>query len=311
MEDRNTNSSIQRGIIFGILLGLSTALMGVFVKGSKGALSSIDVMLLRTFWLSIILLPFCYRELPVLFSKQGLSLWGRSLFGAVGLYCLFTNLQDASVSTALLLSSVSIVFVAGISIVFLRERISYLTSIGLTLVCFGLPALYASDADFGSRKTVVLGLVGALASAGAFHMLKQSTKTFRSHTIVFVMSLTICILTFLISHSPIDAISAVTDWNFVMIVIFSGATQMFLTLTYRDLSAPFAAAMAESAIFWAAGFDILYFGKDLDVRSLLLYFSIFIGLIAIKKGMDRHASRAKVSVGSSSLSASAGVHVRQ
>lgn len=243
-----------------------------FVRGAVGVL---------------LLLPFLRKEIPLLVTKKHLSLWARSLFGALATLALFHNIQLSGTSFAIAMANLASIFVVLFSVMFFRETLTLIEWIGVAVV---LGASFALDSPFGVKiapAAAIIGLIGACCGGIAMTSLKQAANQFSPLLIVWGFSLFSMITALMMPGG---------DWSWrieecLFILIPTGLCgllgQIFLTKSYERLPAIIATACSLSSIIWNLLIESIYFGMLPKSFSLLMYLLFLVGLLVLQTGRAR------------------------
>lgn len=273
---------IPAGYIFALLVGIGAALQGLFVKNATENFSPAQILAFRTLWMALVLLPFCYKDLMKLFSRGSLALWGRSLFGALGLFCYFTTLSKAQVSLALMLHSLSPIVVILFGKIFLKEtmNLAQLTGAGLVVLC-AVGLKYSSEGSYVS-DAMLWGLAGAFFAGCAFVSLRKAAGQFPPALIVFTMSIVSFLVCFTLPGASWPKNSILSDMNMWLVVVSSLCIQLFLTISYKTLPAGKGVILNKSSILWAGVIDVTVLNQELSLLKIVMYLAILIGLLMVQ-----------------------------
>jgi len=275
------------GYLNAVIVGLATAFLGVAVKSASSDFESPEILLYRSFWMTIFLLPFVFGELRFTFNSKSKYLWGRSIFGALGVLCFFVALKLAPISTAILLYSISPIFVLLFAFLFLNEKLSPIQISGASVVCIGVLALRHTGIDGLNLKIMIIGLLGAFFAALAFLMLRMVAQTHKPKVIVFAVSAATVLVSLPLCKHPIAVITTSNYEPMVWVLVASFFAQFFLTITYKQLGASIAVIITQTSILWAAYFDSIIFDRYFSLFEWIIYTVIIIGLILAVRGYKR------------------------
>ena len=190
------SGSKTRAVTLMLLSALSFSIMQVFVKMSSTEVGTFEQVFFRNLVSMIIAGITVYREkldlIPEI-KKGGLTLWGRSFFGFLGIVLFFYATGHARQADVAMLNRASPVFVTLFAGPILKEKISkvQVCAIGLCLV----GAYISMQPSFDSNPLPLFSALGAAMVAGLAYTLLSYTKRFTSApVIIFHFSLfsTVC-----------------------------------------------------------------------------------------------------------------------
>jgi drug/metabolite transporter (DMT)-like permease len=158
------------GIALGVV-AISTA--SIFIRYAQaGGAPSLTIAALRLVFASLVLLPLawlrCRRELAALSARELLIGLASGAFLGAHFATWITSLQYTSVSSSVVLVTLSPLFVALASALFLKERLSRLATLGVVIAVAGGIVIGVGDASqSASAPNAALGNLLALAGAVA------------------------------------------------------------------------------------------------------------------------------------------------
>lgn len=260
-----------RGLVFGALSAFCVSVTGLAASATPNGVSAADVVVFRSCFMILALLPFAARHFGNVTDRNSRILWIRAFFGAISICCLFHNFKAASSTVGTLLSSLSPVFAFVLAAIFLKEDITKRRVIACVLA-MSSPIILAFSRD-GSAGLVDIGigLVGALSAAVAFVALRASSTKHSPSLIVFLLSaMTLAFSLGLGGHLSI-VVTHTFDRGLVSAAAGSLATQIFLTLCYMHLEASSAIVVTRLSVIFSAISDFL-------LGRIELSFSLFLSI---------------------------------
>lgn len=283
----NDELSKRIGLAYSLLMGLSFGLMGYLV--GRCELPAEELVFLRAGFSCLCLTPFVYRRVSVLFSRQALTLWLRSIAGALAMICFFWNLQVAGVGTATALANFAPVVVTLISWLLLKERLERLEFLGIAITIVGALTLYKLGSSI-TLQIVLVGSLGAFSTAIAQLALRQAAQLFSPTLVVWFMSLITALASLLLGRGW----EKPTGWVVVIGIALMGLLgQVFMTLAYMRLSAPVASTFGLSSLIWGVLLEIIFLGRQPVLGEWFSYLAIIGGVCVIHLS---HRGESEVSV---------------
>ncbi len=269
-------NNITKGIIALIISSLGFSLMSLFVKYS-GDLPTVQKAFFRNFVAMLIALVLVIRYKEPLFGKkenQGLLLL-RSTLGLIGVILNFYTLDKLVLSDADILNKLSPFFTIILSAIFLKEYIRRFQMTSIIIAFIG--AIFIIKPSFESTSfDALVGVLGSLAAAGAYTVLRVLGDREKFYTVVFYFSgfSTVALLPFFIyNYEPMTG-------EQLMFLLLAGVAasvgQFGLTIAYSYAPAKEISIFFYTTIIFTAMFSIIFFGEYPDILSIIGYIIIFV-----------------------------------
>ncbi len=234
----------------------SYGLMSFFVNRNPSEHPVEQLIFLRGMLTLLVLLPFCYQDLPLYLKKSGLSLWIRSLAGAGGVVCYFHALQGTSSANANVLFSSSPIFVVTLSWLLFREKLSKRELFGVGVIVIGNLLLYLPNRSSMPLWVWATATGGALFASVAFLSLGKATKKYSSSLIVVGFAVASSTLALALPSKPWLE-HAQHDALFLFTVSFLGLfSQWAVTKSFANLNSSVATALGRSSILFNGILDV-------------------------------------------------------
>lgn len=269
MSERWKNSGLINMLLASFFFSLTAAL----IKYCAALWTSMELVFLRSFIGFLYLLPLLlWRRRSLLGRRTDLLLW-RGLFGFLGLALYFYALTRIEIATAILLNSMSPLFLLLLSGRLLGERVTtkhfLLTALALLgVVLIAKPHRGAIDAG------VVAGLTSALFSAMAYIMVKKASRSENDTVIVFSFAWVASLLAspfFLYGawHSGSHWLSAPGSLFGALLAMSVAVTlgQFFMTRAYRLGQASNVGLASYAGVMLAGLFGYLFYEEVPDRSS--------------------------------------------
>ena len=254
-----------------LLSALSFSIMQVFVKMSSTEVGTFEQVFFRNLVSMIIAGITVYREkldlIPEI-KKGGLTLWGRSFFGFLGIVLFFYATGHARQADVAMLNRASPVFVTLFAGPILKEKISkvQVCAIGLCLV----GAYISMQPSFDSNPLPLFSALGAAMVAGLAYTLLSYTKRFTSApVIIFHFSLfsTGCAGLLMIPGFVVPSLKVMG--MLLMVGLFAAGGQYLLTYAYQQAPASEVSIYQYSGVVFTAVFSYAFLGETLSKSSII------------------------------------------
>lgn len=265
-------------VLWGVLSAASFGLMSYLVHWNPQKLPVEQLALVRGLITMAGVLPWCWRDLYKYFGRDALMLWVRGISGATGLFLYYYTLQGTVSANANFLFSSSPLFVVLFAVVFLKEQLSRLETIGIALIVSAGLLLYIPNATSIPAWVWITGISGALVSAVAFLSLGSAAKKYSSSLIVFGFGFMGALLAALYPGWSWVRVGF-EGWAYIVATGLLGLSAQFLmTLSFIGLKTPIAAALGRSSILFAGVLDIVLSGYRPHPLEWLAYLTIVAGV---------------------------------
>ena len=264
------SGSKTRAVTLMLLSALSFSIMQVFVKMSSTEVGTFEQVFFRNLVSMIIAGITVYREkldlIPEI-KKGGLTLWGRSFFGFLGIVLFFYATGHARQADVAMLNRASPVFVTLFAGPILKEKISkvQVCAIGLCLV----GAYISMQPSFDSNPLPLFSALGAAMVAGLAYTLLSYTKRFTSAPVIFHFSLfsTVCAGLLMIPSFVVPSLKVMG--MLLMVGLFAAGGQYLLTYAYQQAPASEVSIYQYSGVVFTALLSYLIFGETLTLTSIV------------------------------------------
>ena len=266
-----------KGIFFIVLSAFCFSFMNMFVRMTGPDIPPLQKSFFRNF------IAFFFSLGILLKSGYGFKwkkgnlpyLFGRSLFGTLGLTFNFYAVDHLLLSDATFLNKMSPFFVIIFSYLFLKEKIKPYQAICVIAAFIG--SLFVIKPSFANADLTasLIGLAGGLCAGTAYTFVRMLTlRGEKSATVVFWFSSFSCLLLlpfFVFHHTPM------TFGQYGLMLLAGGAAtcgQFAITTAYSYAPAKEISIYDYSQILFSALLGWIMFGQIPDGWSLLGYFII-------------------------------------
>lgn len=179
--------ALRLAIVRMAVASVSYALMGVFVKASTNDYPFVVALFFRAVIGATPILIHVLATRKSLKTARRAMLFFRSLSGFIAMAMFFYAIENLPLSTAVVLNFTSPIFVALMSLVFLRERNAGAVFLVALLAFVGIGILVGPDfSDSGPQ--MLIGLGSAFFAAIAYMSVKSLARTEPLEIIVFYFS---------------------------------------------------------------------------------------------------------------------------
>lgn len=267
-----------RGWFHGAVGALLFAAMAQLAHHAPPGLSAWGLVFHRALAGLVLLTPAVLPDVRALVTPRAWRLWRRGALGALAIFFYFVNLRRTSAGMATVLHQAAPIFVALLSPLVLHVRTSGKALLGCTIAVIGVALLVSPSGQSLDPGSLVIGLTGALIGGFAYLSLKSASDTFGATALVWALS----VFLFLLSLARFDAAwltLGAREWVFAVGVgVLSVLAQIFMSLSYRELTAPTAATLTLTSAVWA----LVY---DLATGDMILNGASTVGVLAILGGL--------------------------
>jgi drug/metabolite transporter (DMT)-like permease len=243
------------GTLFGLGSALFFSLMALFVRLCGNNLSDSEILFVRSLSGILILSFICGKDIFQLFKPTATYVWLRACFGGISVYCYFFNIRHSTLGMATILTDLSPVFVVLFSAAIFKIRVRLDSVLGVVCAMLGVACLSISRLSSISTPVLLIGLLSAASGAAAYISLKQASERFSVFQVLWAFSIPMAILGSLGLPRETHFLTGATFWFLVGVVICSYLAQLFMTFSYKLLSAPLASTLGLTAYLWALLFD--------------------------------------------------------
>lgn len=275
----------RNGILFMIAACLFFSSMGALVKYTTGRLPVTEAVFFRAFVSLLIITPWMiYKRIRLIGHHLPLLLL-RSASGFTALSLSFYVISKIPLADASILNHTSVLFVAILSALFLREKVTAPLLIYIVCALVGVALMIKPSFDV-VNVAGLLGLASGLFASIAYVSIKQLHKTDSFFTMVFSFSLFSSAASFaLFQHQFIEPHG--TEWAALIgMGILGTVAQLMMTYAYKHTDASIVSPYSFSAVLFAAMFGIIFWGEIPDRWSILggsLIVACGIGIMKLKK----------------------------
>ena len=237
----DTNSAIKYMLFASFLF----AFMGAFAKNLSDSMSSVEIVFFRNLFGMFLILLSIYKSPLRQVGGHFFLLFIRGFVGFCALLMFFYNIAHIPLAEAMTFSKTSPIFTAVFAYIFIKERLSPLSWMGIFIGFIGI--LFITKFD-GSNldKTDWLGILSGIGAGLAYTSIRELRKYYENRAIVlsFMSVGTIGPVLLMIagnyySSETFDFMLATfvmpsgMDWVYIVLLgVFSTFAQVYMTKAY-------------------------------------------------------------------------------
>lgn len=209
------------------------------------------------------------------------QIFGRSVFGLIGIYCNFLAISNLNISDAAILNKMSPFFAMIFSAIFLKERITP-RDIVILLIAF-VGALFVVKPGFEATNIYsYIGLIGGISVGGAYTCLRCVGLKGESGTkIVFWFSLFSTVVftpLFIIFYEPMESVQLL---YLCLAGVSAACAQFCVTAAYTHAPSKEISVFDYSQVIFTAIWGLIFLNQIPDYLSIIGY--VIIILVAVYK----------------------------
>lgn len=224
--------------------------------------------------LPIVIFLMIRQEFPsALATKHPMGHALRSGLGAAAMFASFAAVAFLPVAEATLLAQLTPVFMAVGGVLLLGERFSLHRAGAIVLALAGMAVLVLPGldprSDSGQMTGYLLGVLGALLTAGALLTVRRISRTESAGSIAFYFILVAALAG--LATLPLGWASLTTQqlWLLILSGLFGGAAHIAMTLALRYAEVSRLAPFEYIALVWPVAADWALFGIPVSSGFLL------------------------------------------
>ncbi len=254
-----------------LLSALLFSIMQMFVKWSSAWVGTFEQTFFRNLVSLVIAAGMVRRERRDMVQEVkngGWALWGRSLFGFLGVLLFFYATGNARQADVAMLNRASPVFVTLFAAIFLKERITAV-KIASTALCL-LGAYIAMQPSFDSNPLPLLAALSAAVVAGIAYTMLSYCKNFTAPSVIifhFSLLSTVCSAVLMLPSFVVPPLPVC--FMLLMVGVFAAGGQFLLTYAYRHAPASEVSIYQYAGVVFTAGLSYFAFGEALSGSSIL------------------------------------------
>ena len=279
MSQKPSQKNLSKGIIAMLLAFFFFAIGNAFVKATAATYTISQILSIRSLTILLPLLFYIFviqkKTTPVaVFRTENLKAHiFRGFLVIVSLWCLFSGFSLLPLANATVLGFTSVLFMAIISIPFLKEKVTLSQWIAICIGFSGVLIIAYPGADLSSfvEFGTIFMLVGGLLDGMVLLYPRKMGKTDSVLTILFYYAF--FSLIFGLCLVGIEGWTPLTSYEdllpLVAIGVFSLLGQFCVTQAFQYAPAGVLSPLIYSILLWSALFGYLFWGEIPDMYTLL------------------------------------------
>ncbi len=241
-----------------LVSGLCFTASGVFAKLAAERFNAVELMLHRSLFIVLAIMLFAWLSGRKLATGQWRGHLMRSSAGVASMLLFFLCLSQASLATAVTLNYTSPLFLALITGLLLRERISRLSIAAIVVGFVGVAALLRPGASGEPLLPGIAGLAGGALAALAYLGIRRLGAIGEPEwrTVYYFALLGVVVGLLLLPFTGASAVRATDLPVLAGIGVFALGAQWSMTLAYSRGQTLTAGTLSYSGVLFAGLFDL-------------------------------------------------------
>lgn len=264
-----------------LLASFVFATMNIFVK-MVGRLPVFELVFAR----SVVTLIISYLNVrrlkvhPLGNPENRPILFLRGLFGTIGLTCFFWTLQRMPLATAVVIHYVAPLFTTLLASVWLKEKTGWLQIFFFALSIAGIALIEGFDARVEAIDTLI-GVVGAMAAAGAYNCIRILQNKEKANVIIMYFPLVTLPLSALILSATSSWVMPLgNEWLLLLLIgVLTQIAQYYLTRSYQSEKASIASSVTYIGIIYSLLYGSFIFRESFSVEVFMGMALVLLGVL--------------------------------
>ena len=276
----DSNNNIKLGSLFIIFSALSFSIMEIAVKISGSNIPVMEQVFARNF-VTLFISAFVMiknKEKPFPDKKNVLSIICRSLSGYLGIICYFYATNNMVLADASVLQKTSPFWSSLFAFILIKEKVLKIQWLGMIIAAIG--SVFIIKPSMNSNIFPALIALSAAMFAGISYAIIGSLKGKESNAlIIFYFSLFSCLFSlFFIKSFVLPSLFEILI--LLLIGIFAGFGQFFLTVAYKKASVSAVSIYNYTGVIFSYIFSVFMFKEIVDIYSIIgMILTIFAALL--------------------------------
>lgn len=265
--------AISNSVLYGIMLFLVLYL--------KPFYSSNFIIFIRSFLSLLILTPLVYKKIIPLLKTKPYWLYSRSIFGSLGIILLFFNVQEITISNAMIINSIAPVLILILEHFFYQRKITFNKMLGSLFLLLSVVILYGPTSHIVPLHNYMIGFLGALCFSLSIISIEKSSEKNAPVITVFFLSLTLLPLTFLLKEKGFVVYSTSISLILLTCALLGLIVQLILMNILKNFQSSQGNAIMSLAVLWSGLLEIIFQKAEFSLYKILSYLCIFLGIYLI------------------------------
>lgn len=259
---------VKLGSAWMIVAAFLFALMGILVKtaSARFQMNPYELAFWRSLLPAVVIALGTYSRQQTLKTKLPLAHLWRGTAGTIALFLTFYGLQHLPLATSITLSYTSAIFMAALSVFWLKERLSVKTWLALSLGLAGIALMLRPSFAANLWLETVLNLLVGLFSAFALLQVKDLSQAGEpTGRIVFYFSAVATVLSACVATWVGWTLPTAESLPYLLGVGLAGLlAQLAMTQAYAEGQKFTVASLSYLTIVFSAIYGIAFLGEAID-----------------------------------------------
>lgn len=226
--------------------------MGMLIKYLGETMPSHHLVFYRNLFAALMIAPFLFKQrmTHIKSKRMGMHIL-RSTFGLLAMYCFFYALANIELANAMLLKLTGPIFIPVIAILWIQEKVSVKTYIGIAIGFTGV--IVFLDPTTEIQLATLVGLIGGVLAAAAKVAIRKISDTEPASRIVFYFALFSAIASSVPMFTGNPYQPSTNEWLLLVCLGLVGTCGQFcLTQAYRIAPASQVGPFTYASLLWAS-----------------------------------------------------------
>lgn len=274
-----------QGILLMLIASFFFASMSAFVKTVSNSLPVMEAVFVRGLMISLVVSPWMIYQKVTFVGKNWKLLLLRSVLGFIGLSLSFYLTTVVPLGTAAIFNRSSVLFLAVLSVFFLKEKMTWGLGLYTFLAFIGIGMIVKPsfhEVDINGLVGIAVGVSAALA----YICLKKLHQTEAFLTIVFHFGC-LSALGSLLLFGKEFLVPTINDLLVLLGVGLCGTLgQLCMTYSYKHIEASVVSPYSFAAVLFSAFYGLVFWNEIPDIWSMiggLLVIVCGVGIMKMKQ----------------------------
>ena len=240
------------GSLFVVLGEVFFVSMGMLIKILGETMPSYHLVFYRNMFAALMIAPFLFKQRAshIKTTRIGMHL-ARTVLGLLAMFCFFYALANIELANAMLLKLTGPIFIPIIAILWIHEKVSAKTYLGIALGFIGVIVFLDPTAEI--QIASVIGLVGGALAAAAKVAIRKMSDTEPTARIVFYFAFFGALFSLIPMLVGEKYMPNPHEWMLLVALGLVGTCgQFFLTKAYHMAPASQVGPFTYSSLLWAS-----------------------------------------------------------
>ncbi|MEY9094259.1 drug/metabolite transporter (DMT)-like permease [Paenibacillus sp. RC84] len=288
--------NMKNGILLSLLSSLVFSVMNALVKGISSTIPAAEIAFFRGL-VGTLLILILMRYSGVAFSRKGIPMLAvRGLSGGLYMLAFFYTLSNIPLTDASLLAQLAPIFVAMLSVLILKEKLSRRGAVVFPVILAGALLLMKLHEYSSYSVYALVGLLSAFFSAAASISIRYLSRTHPSYEIVFYFVATSMLVAVPFMWDSFVIPDARETVMLVIIGLVSLLGQLFLTKAFTHENAIIVQVVSYFGLFLNVLFGYLFWNEVPDLLTVAGGVLIVAGCMILCGGNRQSSPKTKLRI---------------